>query len=241
MNSQVFKQERVSQRETLLKTLLKRFSSLGAVAIHQFGSIAKNSSDEFSDLDLWITFNDSQVGEIVKNRNMIFSGIGKLLIKHETPKNSPLGGRYSLVIYEIDNQPYQVDFYLSPMSNAYILHEAKLIYGKDILPRGNWVLDEKAQSAQSLTECVNFLICMSFIGIKKVVRKDLDFTDFLISNYTQSKNKFFSQHAEINDKKGLVPIKLILKELSTVANPSQYYAITKILNFLDTVRELYQI
>src|SRR5436190_740380 len=100
MNLREFRELKIKGRETLRQKIVKTFSGLGAIAIHQFGSGIIGYRDEVSDMDIWITFLDDTVGEMINKRDEIYSTISQILIKNEAPQNSPLGGKYSMVIFD---------------------------------------------------------------------------------------------------------------------------------------------
>lgn len=65
MKALVNSQQRITGREKLLEKILEIFKDLAPVAIHQFGSGATGYKDEWSDLDIWVTFKDERMVEIL--------------------------------------------------------------------------------------------------------------------------------------------------------------------------------
>ncbi|MCR4305975.1 MAG: hypothetical protein NUV73_02745 [Candidatus Daviesbacteria bacterium] len=70
-----FRQNKIKGREVLLNKIIETFKKLNPVAIHQFGSGVSGYRDEFSDLDIWVTFQDEIADEIIKKRDSIYSNI----------------------------------------------------------------------------------------------------------------------------------------------------------------------
>ncbi|MDO8608947.1 MAG: hypothetical protein Q7R95_00205, partial [bacterium] len=108
MNLDDYKKNKIKGREILHNKILETFKNLKPVSIHQFGSGINGYRDEFSDLDMWITFEDDVIDGIVNKRDEIYSTIALILIKSENPQNSPLGGKYSLVIFDTEYGLYHV-------------------------------------------------------------------------------------------------------------------------------------
>lgn len=222
------KTNRLQKRAELLDTITKSFSELQPLAIHQLGSLAKGNADEFSDLDIWITFPDEDLKTIIKNRHETYEKVSPVLMKYEAPENNPVGGKYTLVIYDTPQGLYQVDYYLAPQSKTHILPEAILLWGDDGIERGEWIMDISAKPKQSPAEKIDFLICLSFIGIKKVMRKDKRFLDSLFSNYQQLKNHYSDQLEDIQSPYTLESINTLLDQLLKYSNNHQTSAIEKI-------------
>ena len=164
-----------AERDDILERAVAAFKREGAAAVHLFGSLARGDGDHLSDVDLWITVPDDKIHTLVARRFEIFGSIADILIYHEAPRNRPLGGSYTLVIHCIGDVLIQCDYYLAPESTSVILPEARRLSGSQALPRGPWTLDKDAVVTEDRRERIDFLICMSFIGIKKVLRGDDDF------------------------------------------------------------------
>ncbi|MDO8610817.1 MAG: nucleotidyltransferase domain-containing protein [bacterium] len=238
MNLEEYKKNKIKGRKILHNKILETFKSLKPVSIHQFGSGVNGYRDEFSDLDIWITFDDDVVDEIVNKRDEIYSKIAPILIKNENPENSPFGGKYSLVIFDTEYGLYHVDFYLSKKSQTNIRPESIFHYGFDELPRGEWILDKEAKLEENADFTLDFLICMLFIGIKMVVRKNKEFLDFLFNTYKQAKLKYFHNMKDIENNYDIKTLINMINELSTQANPKQKHAIEKIRDECIKIKQI---
>jgi predicted nucleotidyltransferase len=243
MNIDQFKQKRLQGTKLVTQKIISTFSKNGAVAIHQFGSFAKGSEDELSDQDIWITIKDEDLSAIINKRDELYSQIGKIIIKIEPPQNAPTDGMYSLVIHETNQGLFHVDYYLAKLSQTKILPESKVIYGDDNLPRGDWFEDQiKDQTPTKLSpsERIDFIICMSFIGVKYVVRKIHPFLDFLFKQHDINKNEYFPDLEEINNTYEFKTIYQILQNHLKVSNDQQKKAINKVTNYLSEVEDFYK-
>jgi len=236
-----FRRQKSDGREELFKKILDTFKELDPLAIHQFGSGIFSYQDEFSDLDIWITFSDTDIDRIIKERDQIFEKIAPIVLKHEAPKNSPLEGKYSLVIHETPKGLFHVDYYLSRESKTVIRMDAKFLYGNDKLDRGEWLLDNEAVENKSLTEQIDAISFMAFIAVKGIIRdwKDGKFRGFV--------NEIYSRIEEFSGKK-LTPlpqtlnfqlITTIFENIYPLASEEQQVAIDKIRKYSQEVETLY--
>ena len=242
MNLIEFKQRRKEGSEDLELRIISTFSKKRTVAIHQFGSAAKGKEDEFSDKDLWITFEDKALNKVIEERDNLYSSIGRVVIKFEPPQNAPSGGIYSLVIHETNYGLFHVDYYLVSKSKTKILPESKVIFGDDILPRGDWFEDQeklKIPGLKSPASRIDFLICMSFIGVKYVVRKIKPFLDFLIKEYNTNRSEYFPELEEIKNGYDFETVRFILDQHYSIAGEQQEAAIEKVKVYLSETEALY--
>lgn len=222
----------IKAREALIDKLKTEFFNAGAAAAHLLGSLANGKGDEFSDVDIWVTFDESVIEDIVSKRLEIFSEVGNILIFHETKKNGPVNGSYTLLIYEVEGVLIQVDVYISPLSTSRVAENTLVLFENKTIERGNLILDLEAVQENSLEERIDFLICMCFIGIKKVIRKDSDFMNWLLSEYNKQ-NQIYNFGDDI--KKGGITMSvldIILDQLNNKANEKQRNAINKIKDYM---------
>lgn len=239
MSLDKFRKNKIKGREILHNKILETFKSLNPFSVHQFGSGVNGYRDEFSDLDMWITFDDDVIAGIVNKRDKIYSKIAPVLIKNENPQNSPLGGKYSLVIFNTEYGLYHVDFYLSKKSQTNIRPESIFHHGSDELPRGEWILDKEARSEENADFILDFLICMLFIGIKMVIRKNKEFLDFLLSSYNQAKLKYFPNMKDIENNYDIETLNNMINELLSQTSPKQKHAIEKIKEDYIKIKQLF--
>ena len=241
MNLDHFKQNRIKGRDILQQKIVEVFKNLNPVAIHQFGSGSYGYKDEFSDLDIWVTFDDKDIGQIILMQDKIFKSLGTILIKHKSKKNSPLGGSATLIIYETEYGLFHIDFYLSKLSETIIKKDAKVLFGSDALPRGEWKLSPKEVERKSLKKVITYLIVMSFIFIKGVIRKwdAPELIDIIQKRYIFVEEKSGQKLASLPAKISFNLIYRLLKNLYPLANTKQRLAIEKIKDYATTVKRLY--
>lgn len=241
MTKDDFKQKRNKGLEELFNEIIDTFKKLDPVAIHQFGSGAKGNMDEFSDLDLWFTFEDNQIGETIKDRFKIFENIAPILVKHESAKNSPLGGRYSLVIHETKYGLFHVDYYFSKKSNTVIRTDAKFLYGDDSLPRGEWVMDREAIEPDSLEIQLDSITFMTYIAVKGVIRKwpEPTFTNFVKHIYKDIESLSNQKLTPLPEKLSFEFVYAVFDNVYHLATEKQQKAINKIRKYAAGVEELY--
>ncbi|CAN5733231.1 hypothetical protein BH23CHL2_BH23CHL2_04580 [soil metagenome] len=219
-----------SIRDELLSRAVDAFEREGATAVHIFGSLARGDGDALSDIDLWITVPDDEIEQITDRRLAAFNDIAEVVIHHEAPRNRPLGGSYTLVIHRVGDALIQTDYYLAPESTSVILPEARHLSGKRSLPRGQWLLDTSAEVTEDLHERIDFLTCMSFIGIKKVLRGDHDFLAFLDREYDRFRTTWDPQVNFAAPTTDLGSLSEQLRSLFPRANDRQAAAIQAVLN-----------
>jgi len=217
-------------RDAILARAIGVFGSIGVTAIHLFGSLGRGTGDALSDLDIWITVDDDDIADRIAERDQLFARVSPLLIKHEAPQNRPLGGIYLLVIHETPVGLFQVDYYLAPRSTSVILREARVAYGDDTLLRGLWKLDTSATTPRTLSERIDFLTCMSFIGVKKVLRNDTEFMSFLQSVYREFVATYRLSLEPLQGDVSLATIEALLQQLTRLADAQQQRAISVMLD-----------
>src|SRR5689334_23091449 len=102
MDLKEFRQNRIKGRQQLLEKIIEEFKSLDPVAIHQFGSGPNGFKDEFSDIDIWITFKDSEIKNILPKLGQVFNQIAPVIVRHHSKTWSPVGGSANSVIHETE-------------------------------------------------------------------------------------------------------------------------------------------
>jgi predicted nucleotidyltransferase len=215
-------------RDALLQRCLAVLAARDIIAVHLLGSLARDEGDALSDIDLWITVEDHHCAEFVADRTSLFGMIAPVLIRHETARNRPQGGSYSLVIHDTPDGLFQIDYYIAPRSSSVVLPEGCLLAGDDSLPRGKWRLDSEAAVTIAAEERVDFLICMAFIGVKKALRGDDAFMSFLREQYDRVAAAFFAQLPPLDETDSLSTAGMILSNLKAIATERQRAAIIAI-------------
>jgi len=207
-----------------------------------FGSLAKDTSDEFSDIDFWVSFDENTLLEIIENRFKIFKEIGAILIFHEAQQNFPLGGVYSLLLFMTEAGPVHVDIYLSPISSARLWGKSKILFNKTgaKIQSGEMVYETKREKRDA-QDRVKFVTCMAFNGIKKIARKkDGKFLEFLVEIYNDLLEKSFPEMDVIKNENSFDTVEKVLQNLSKIASKENKVAIEYIQSYFNNVKELYK-
>jgi len=225
-----------TSRDALLKRTVAILEVEGASAVHLFGSLARGDADALSDIDLWITVPDDEIARWVDRRFEIFNDIAEVVIYHEAPRNRPLGGSYTLVIHRLGDALIQTDYYFAPESTSVILPEAHHLSGNQSLPRGSWLLDTHAEAAEDFHERIDFLIFMSFIGIKKAFRGDRAFLGFLDREFERFRRTYDPAGEPLDRIDSIDSLAGRLRSLLSLADDRQSDAIQAVLN--DITRQV---
>lgn len=124
------------------------------------------------------------IATAVRTRFTLYHGVGDLLLTHEAPSNRPLGGVYTLALYQTSAGPVQVDWYLAPQHTSRVAPDAAVCFEYVPVPRGALKLDHDALREERLSDRVSWLIAMLFIASKKLMRdEDASFLRFLGEAY----------------------------------------------------------
>ncbi|MDO8498823.1 MAG: hypothetical protein Q7S44_03485 [bacterium] len=236
-----FRQEKIKGRGELFAKVISTLKEEQPIAIHQFGSGTNGYRDELSDMDMWFTFDDLRVNDVITRRDEIFSKIGKILIKSEPPQNAPLGGKYSLVIFDTDHGLYHVDFYLSKHSQTNIRPDAIFLHGTDEIPRGEWIMDKDAKTNETLEETMNQTITMAFILIKAIIRGGWNDThaNYLRALYQDVQRIAGKRPESLPDTSDFTFLNSLLDNLITDSDEKQKIALAKIKDYANKVKNLY--
>lgn len=241
MRLEEFRQARIRGRKELLSKIVEVFSEFKPIAIYQFGSGAATYKDEFSDLDIWLVFADEEVGTVTGTQNTIFKEIAPMLVKHQSKSWSPPGGSATLIIHKTNFGLFQVDYYISKLSNTFIKPKAKLLHGRDVLKRGEWILDKDAKESLTFRKDVDLLLCLIFIGIKGIIRK-WEGPEFENNIKLVHKRLQKNYSKRIRGRRIKLSFKLIyrlLADLHNLSSKSQKRAIVEIGQYAKVVEGLY--
>lgn len=240
-----FKHQRITGREQLLKKIVDTFKPLSPLAIHQFGSGAQGFKDEFSDLDIWITFKDSQINTVLKQISQIFGSIAPVLIKHHSKSWSPVGGSSFSIIHHTESGLFVVDYYISKFSQTVIKKDSLVLFGDDSLKRGdlrlNKNLDKNIHDSHTQKKDIDLLLDLIFISTKGIVRKwpNDDFINTLKTVHRRFRKRYPGKikrrYLSLNFKSNY----RLLSDLYKISNQRQRQAIKKIRKYLQQVNNLY--
>ncbi len=245
MDREEFRQKRIECRKQLLEKIIDTFKSLHPVAIHQFGSGTTGFKDEFSDIDIWITYEDDKVDDMLKQLSNIFRDIAPVLIRHHSKSWSPVGGSANSVIHDTEFGPFVVDYYISKLSETVIKDDSKILFGDDSLKRGIWRLnkevDKNMHDSHTLKKDVDLLLDLIFISIKGIVRKWVG-DDFV--NILRTVHKDLRKRYDRKIKRRRISLSFrsdyrLLSDLYHIANKNQRRAISKIRRYAKQVEALH--
>lgn len=236
-----FKENKIRDRQELLNKITVIFSDLKPVAIYQFGSGRQGYKDEFSDLDIWIAFRDVEIEKITRTQNKIFSRIAPSLVKHQSKSWSPPGGSATLIIHKTRFGLFQVDYYISKLTDTF-RPESKLLYGKDVLKKDEWLLNKDTKEPHTLRKDVNLLLCLIFIGIKGIVRgwEGHEFENNIKLVHERLQNNYKMKIRKRKIKLSFNLTYKLLSDLSPISNKSQRRAIEEIRQYARSVESLYE-
>ncbi len=230
MNPEFTKRMRKIQAR-LVEDISRSFSAK-AVEAHVFGSIAKGTNDSLSDVDIWITFKDEEIEDVLKNRFSTYSLVGEVVLSHELQNNFPLGGIQTAIIYKVEGDLVRVDYYLCPLSTSRIFPDSMILFKKADVPIGN-IIPETKRTARGKEDRITFFISMCFVAIKKIARGEQAFIDFLLEEFKKYQTDFpkLVMPRDLN----FVIIKKTLKILEEYSDETQKKAIYEINRFMTKV------
>ncbi|MDP2655164.1 MAG: nucleotidyltransferase domain-containing protein [bacterium] len=229
-------QEFVKKMKSVLEKTLDAiidFYKYEAIEAHIFGSMARGTNDALSDIDIWLTFEDSKIQKIIEDRMVSYATFGEIVLLHEMQNNFPLKGIQTAVIYKIDGELIRVDFYLCPLSSSRILPESKVLFEKQKVEMGN-IIPETQTTPRDLSDRITFFISMCFNGIKKVVRRDESFAKFLVTEFQKYK-KEIPELSTIPAEPDFDMLRKSLAILDMVSNSKQKHAIVEIETFMTKI------
>jgi hypothetical protein len=230
------KLQRVTKLHQLIEKAKDVFAQIGATDIQMLGALRDKRSDFLSDGDLWISFSDERINEIREKRFDYFQQIGTILLFHESIRNNPINGNYTLLLFDTPSGPIQIDIYLSPQSNL----EKLLFYlnTEKVAPFSisEGLFERDALKEENESERIDFLICMGFIAIKMIKRqKSADFMALLLNTYTKTNKDAKLELPDVVGESDEEKLLSLLQLLSQKSSTTQKQAIMKIINFAQTV------
>lgn len=247
MDIEEFRRQRIEGREELLRKILAVFKPLNPVAIHQFGSGSKGFKDEFSDIDIWITFKDEEIEDVLKKLSKTFRSIAPVLVKHHSKVWSPVGGSSSSIIHETKFGLFVVDYYIGKLSETVLKKDSAVLFGNDSLKKGEWRLNREVnkdiRDSHTLAKDIDLLIDLIFISVKGIVRKWED--DSFVTTL-KTVHKLVREKYKGKLKRRLIKLDCrsdfrLLSDLYKISNKRQKRAINKIRKYVKEVSLLYMI
>lgn len=223
------------RRGKLLDKITKIFEEVAAEG-HVLGSVARGDSDIFSDLDVWLTFEDRNVKEVFENRLEYYSQIGDVVHVCEPPQNAPINGIQSFVLYKTKVGLIPVDYYLCPQSTSFVTKESKKLFGSIDLSIGETGLNPQKISVPESYR-IDFLICFIFNSIKKIIRKDEQALDALFQQYEYLKDRYnIDVEPLIEQGHTFTTLEKVIENISKIADEKQNRTLVEISNFIKQVK-----
>lgn len=220
------------------KKCIKRIKSVfmhNAVEGHLVGSNARGDSDDFSDIDVWLSFQDGVFESVLEKRFDLYKEVGDVIHICEPHQNAPINGKFSSVLYKTRVGLLMVDYYLCPQSTSFITNESKTIFGDVQLPTGELELNSQKVLVDN-DHRIDFFICFIFNSIKKLVRKNDQPLDGLLREYNYLQEKYHIPVKEIhNPDHTFTQLLQVSENVKEIANETQKKAIIEIENFAKLV------
>ncbi len=233
-----FKNALTDSRNKTLKSI-KLFFQGKAVEAHVFGSTARGNADAFSDIDIWLTFNDENIAKALEQRLEYYARLGKVIHVCEPPQNRPTNGVHSCVLYKTEGGLLQVDFYICPLSTSFRTEESKQIIGNVKLPLGKLGFNAQKISVPDSYR-IDFFILFVFIAIKRLARKKPEALDMLFAEYDNLKSRYQVDveplDAEVHTFAGL---RQVIAEVNKVSNKKQKDVLKEISTFAGHVGKIF--
>ncbi|MFA5934133.1 MAG: nucleotidyltransferase domain-containing protein [Candidatus Paceibacterota bacterium] len=216
--------------------LIKKAFKEKATEGHLLGSVARGDSDEFSDLDVWITFKDEDIADALEKRFEYYSQIGDIVHICEPHQNAPINGIQSFVLYKTKAGLLPVDYYLCPQSTSFITLESKKLFGDILLPTRETKLNPQKVSV-SETYRIDFLICFIFNSIKKLARKEENALGALFREYGYLEERYsIGVDSLIDTENTFMALEKVIKNIDMITNEKQKKALSEIFAFMKLVQ-----
>ena len=237
MDTMSFSQQSLINTRNRVLESIKVFFQDKAIEAHVFGSIARGTDDAYSDLDVWLTFENEKITKVLDNRFKYFSKFGNVIHVCEPPQNSPLNGIHSFVLYKTDAGLLHIDFYLCPLSTSFKIEGSKNILGNIKLPTGELSFNPKKTSVPNSYR-IDFFILFIFIAIKRLARKKPGALDLLFVEYDNLKNRYQINVGALNKTEQTFTCwRKIIAEVNKFADEKQKGVLTEISVFAKQVEE----
>lgn len=169
------------------------------VAAWLYGSLGRGTSDEWSDIDLWLAVDDSHIDEIGTGRREYAAQLGEPLLIVDAPQNAPPGGAFLSVLYKGQVGSQHIDWTWQAASDVRIPQDAKLLFNRGEVPHAD---PRPPQSAEEQTgrakKQATFFWMMVPVVAKYIVRRQswaaLDLLNLL--RYTLDEVSYLSEQAD---------------------------------------------
>jgi predicted nucleotidyltransferase len=164
---------RRTEREALLNRIIEQLEADPRVgAAWLFGSLGRGTSDDLSDIDLWVVVDDAHIRELSAARREYVARLDVPLLTEEAPQNAPMGGAYLLVLYSGGAGPHQVDWYWQPQSHARVPGRARVLFNRVGVPAASRPEPQsQLERTQLAAGQIAFFWAMCDIAAKKIARR----------------------------------------------------------------------
>jgi hypothetical protein len=214
-------------REEFLEKIKEVFRGI-AVEAHLQGSMAAGNTDQYSGIDIWLTFKDEDFAAAKEKRFEYYAAIGEVLHICEAPQNSPIGGIFSGVIYKTEAGLLVVDYVLCPLSISYKTDDYKHLFGEVEIPEGEFQYNPEKVSLPE-TYRLDFFISIINGSIKKLLRNNENALEFLISEYqTLSERYDISVEPLTSTENTFDTLKEVIENIKKVATEKQQQVLAEV-------------
>jgi predicted nucleotidyltransferase len=215
--------------QSILTKIQEVFSGV-AIEAHIFGSVARGDADQYSDLDVWLTFKDEDIKSIIVKRFDYYSQIAEIIHINEAPQNAPIGGIQSFVFYKIGDELLRVDYSLCPQSNSFQTKDSKKLFGTE-LPVGELSFNPQKMVVDSNYR-IDFVISFVFNSIKHLARKKQNPLQDLLREYDNLKDRYgINIKPLFSREESVETLRQIIKNLDEVSNERQKITLSEINTF----------
>jgi predicted nucleotidyltransferase len=215
--------------KSTITEIQEAFKSI-AIEAHIFGSVARGDADLYSDLDVWLTFKDEDIKNVIAKRLDYYSQITEIIHIHEAPQNAPIGGIQSFVLYKIGDKLLRVDYSLCPQSSSFQTKDSKKLFGAD-LPVGELSLNPQKIAVDSNYR-IDFVISFVFNSIKYLARKKQNPLQDLLREYDNLKDRYgIDIKPLLGREESIETLRQIIKNLDEVSNDKQKMTLSEISKF----------
>ncbi|MDP2669040.1 MAG: nucleotidyltransferase domain-containing protein [bacterium] len=226
----------INSRDKALKSI-KLFFQDKAVEAHVFGSMARGNTDALSDIDIWFTFKDANIGKALEQRLEYYAQIGEIVHVCEPPQNSPTNGVHSCVLYKTEGGLLQVDFYICPLSTSFRTEESKQIFGDIKLPLGELGFNSQKISVSDFYR-IDFFVLFVFIAIKRLARKKQGALDLLFAEYDNLKNRYDIDVRPLENRENtFMCMRQVIAKISNFSSEKQKSVLKEISAFAGQVEK----
>ncbi len=215
-------------KSTITK-IQEAFKSI-AIEAHIFGSVARGDADLYSDLDVWFTFKDKDIKNVIAKRLDYYSQIAEIIHIHEAPQNAPIGGIQSFVLYKIGNELLRADYSLCPQSSSFQTKDSKKLFGAE-LPVGELSLNPHKIAVDGNYR-IDFVISFVFNSIKYLARKEQNPLQDLLREYDNLKDRYgIGVKPLLGRNESVETLRQIIQNLDEVSNKRQKLTLSEISKF----------